>query len=470
MPVQRSRTRPAIALSLLVDPFLANVLQSQDSKPFSGKAHDAITGERSTVYAVSMEARENEPQVRPIPIVDEDGVLLPEAGAPRRARSGSPPRPLLPLAVAGTAISVLVLAVTLFGAVEFRDAPASDPETFAIAASDDEGSSPPETIPPSLEEAIPGITDRLTLITTDGSTLWTLVWDPSYRVPKPFSMTSPLAESWSSASFDASGRVVNVLGGSFGTAGPQNLWLGQPAQFDQEPDLDEVWSVAWHASEVSRLAYVTFVIGADSDAVLQLWTTDIDPLTNTHSPPEFVTEFTSLANIVRWDTSGFLIQMGDQTVALDSSGEELWANDGWSPNASPNHFPQVRMTGADPQWFLSDRATGDGVSFTEFGINASAIETTVVAAQSNDLFAAATYREAGTTITVIAPKLGAQLSAPRVVHVVGHPTLSQFTSDASYLILEMNDTNDLLFLNWRTGAIHPFGVPDDQTVLALNLG
>jgi hypothetical protein len=412
-----------------------------------------------------MEPTENEPQVRPIPIVDEDGVPLPEAGAPKRPRRESPPRPLLPLAVAGAAISVLVIAVTLFGAVEFRDAPASDPETFAIAASDDEGS-PPDTIPPSLEEAIPGITDRLTLITTDGSALWTLVWDPSYRVPKPFSMTSPLAESWNAASFDASGRVVNALGGPFGAAGPQDLWLGQPAQFDQEPDLDEVWSAAWHASEVSRLAYVTFVTGAESDAILQLWTTDIDPLTNTHSPPQFVTEFTSLANIVRWDSSGFLIQMGDQTVALDSSGAELWANDGWSPNASPSHLPQVLMTGGDPQWFLTDRTTGDRVSFAEFGINASASVTDVVAARSNDLFAAATHRDTGTTVTVIGP----QLSAPRVVQLVGDPTPYQFTSDASFLILKMNGTNDLLFLNWRTGAIHPFDVPDDQVVLALNLG
>ena len=413
-----------------------------------------------------METSENEPQVRPIPIVDEDGVRLPDAGATPKPRSESPHRPLLPLAVAGTAISVLLIAVTLFGAVEFRDAPSSDPASFSIVASDEDGSTPPETIPPSLEEAVPGITDRLTLITTDGSALWTLVWDPSYRVPKPYTMTSPRAVSWSSADFDASGRAVNALGGSFGAAGPQNLWLGQPTHFDEDPDLEEVWSSAWHASEVSRLAYVTFVTGADSDAVLRLWTTEIDPLTNSHSPPQFVTDVAGMANIVRWDSGGFLIQLGDRTVALDSSGNELWANDGWSPNASPSHFPQVRMDDGDPQWYLADRATGDRVSFAEFGINASVSVTDVVAAQSNDLFAAATHRDRGTTVTVIGP----QLSAPRVVQVMGNPTPYGFTSDASFLILKVSDANDLIFLDWRTGAVHPFDVPDGHVVLALNLG
>jgi hypothetical protein len=413
-----------------------------------------------------MEAREDEPQVRPIPIVDEEGVRLPDAGAPRRPRAESPHRPLLPLAVAGAAISVLVIAVTLFGAVEFRDAPSSDPASFSIAASDDDESSPPETVPPSLEEAVPGITDRLTLITTDGSALWTLVWDPSYRVPKSYSMTSLRATSWSSADFDASGRVVNVFGGPSDGQGTHDLWLGQPTQIDQSPDLDEVWSAAWHASEVSRLAYVAFVTEADSDAILQLWTTDIDPLTDTHTPPQFVTEFTGLANIVRWDSKGFLMQIGDRTVALDSSGNELWAIDGWSPNASPNHLPQVRMDGGEPQWYLADRATGDRVSFAEFGINASVSVTDVVAAPSNDLFAAATHRDRGTTVTVIGP----QLSAPRVVQVMGNPTPYGFTSDASFLILKVSDTNDLIFLDWRTGAVHPFDVPDGQIVLALNLG
>lgn len=413
-----------------------------------------------------MEARKNEPQVRPIPIVDEDGVLLPDAGAPPRRRSESHPRPWLPLAVAGTAISVLVIAVALFGAVEFRDAPASGPETFSIQASDDEGATPPDTIPQSLEEAIPGITDRLTLITTDGSALWTLVWDPSYRVPKPYSMTSPRAESWNSASFDAGGRVVNVLGSASQDTGPQDLWLGQPTQVDRDPDLEEIWSSAWHSSEVSRLAYVTFATGKDSDAMLQLWTTEINPLTDALSPPQLVTDFAGLASIVRWDSSGFVIQMDGQTVALDPSGNEIWTNDGWTSNASPSHLPQVRMTGEGPLWHLTDRATGDHVSFAEFGINASASVTEVVAAQRNDLFAAATHRDAGTTVTVIGP----QLSAPRVVQLKGDPTPYQFTRDASFLILKTNGTNDLIFLDWRTGAIHSFDVPDDHVVLALNLG
>ncbi len=417
-----------------------------------------------------MEARDNESQVRPIPITDDNGVLLPDAGAPRRERATPPHRPRLPLAVSLIAVVGLVTAVAVFGAVEFRDTPSTDPEVFSITAPEDEASSTVDTVPLSLEEAVPGITDRLTLITTDGEALWTLVWDPSYRVPKTYAMMSPSAQSWTSASFDAGGRVIAALGTGLNGTGPQDLWFGQPTQIDHIRDIDEVWSTTWHASELSRLAFMTFTVGDASEATLQLQTTEIDALTDTHTSPRVMSEFTELASVVRWDNSGFVIQMGDTTLALDAGGAELWRNDGWAQNASPNFIPQIRTIGEGSQWYLTDRSTGDHTSFAEFGINASAIETTVVGAQSNDLFAAATYREAGTTVTVIAPKLGAQLSAPRVVQVKGDPALYQFTPSASFLILRPTTTNDLIFLDWRTGAVHHFDVPDNQTVLALNLG
>jgi hypothetical protein len=86
--------------------------------------------------------------------------------------------------------------------------------------------------------------------------------------------------------------------------------------------------------------------------------------------------------------------------------------------------------------------------------------------QNNGLFAAATLREAGTTIT----QFVSSRSARRIVHVEGDPTSYQFTSDAAFIILRLPGTNDLIFLDWRSGGVHRLDVPDDHEVLAVNLG
>ncbi len=409
-----------------------------------------------------MEAWDDDPQVRPIPIEDVDDVLLPPAG--RRHRRGQ--RPWLPLVISGAAVVGLIGAVALLGAVEFQDAPATNPEVFSPTTLEDADAPTTEALPPTLEEAIPGTTDRLTLTTTDGDALWTLVWDPSFRVPKPYGLMTPQETFWSSAAFDTGGRFIAARGTGTPEDGPTDVWIGTPSDIDYAPKLQDVLSLAWHASEVSRLAFVTLTYDPDSETAFALWTTEIDAMTNSPTEPTPVTEFDELVNIVRWDSNGFVLQAGDRTLALDPTGKEVWSVDGRAYSASPNFIPHVRQTSQGSQWNLLDRATGDRMSLTNFGIVATAEATDIIAAQSNDLFAVATYREARTTITIF----GSERSSRRIVQLEGDPTLYQFTRDAAYLILRLSGANDLIFLDWRSGAAHRFDVPGDHEVLAVNLG
>jgi hypothetical protein len=77
-----------------------------------------------------------------------------------------------------------------------------------------------------------------------------------------------------------------------------------------------------------------------------------------------------------------------------------------------------------------------------------------------------TNRVSRTTITVVGPSQ----NAPRIVQVEGLLYPLQFTSDSNFLILTSATSNDLTFVDWRSGARHILDVPDGRTVLAMNLG
>lgn len=408
-----------------------------------------------------MEAWEDGQRVRPIPIEDDDGVPLPTVGTPPRARTSRHRRPWIPLAVSVIAVVVLISTVALFGAVEFQDAPATDPLAFSLTTIPDPNLEAADVLPPTLEETIPGITDRLTLMTTDGEAIWTFIWDPTFRVPKASAMMTPGETFWVGAAFDTAGRFVAARGAGTHNNGPWDVWIGTPSAIDTAPHVRNVWSTAWHATEVARLAYVR-----EADNLFALGTVVVDLLTKSLEKSTLLLEFDQLPQIVRWDNDGFILQMGDQTVALDADGTELWSADGWAQTASPGFVPQVRNTTDGPRWYLIDRTTGEATSIADFGINNRAIKTEVVASMSNDIFGAATHRETGTTLTVIGPNR----SAPRIVHLEGDASPYQFTSDAAFFILRSDNSKVLTFVDWRSGATHHFDVPDGQTVLAINLG
>ena len=84
-----------------------------------------------------MDTRDTEPNVRPIPVEGEEGVRFSDTVESSQERTVRRHRPWLPLAVSGIVVAGLVGAVTLFGAVEFQDAPATDPDDYSLTADAD---------------------------------------------------------------------------------------------------------------------------------------------------------------------------------------------------------------------------------------------------------------------------------------------------------------------------------------------
>lgn len=405
--------------------------------------------------------------VRPIPIEGQDADRTPGHHIPRSERGRRPQRPWLPLLVSGAALVGLVGSVAFFGAVEFRDPPVADPSDFTIVAAEADDAVPPTTLPPTLEESIPGISDRLTLITVEDHVLWALVWDPSFRVPEPHQLAVRPSVAPSFTSFDPSGRLVAIAGHETreedapSTEDTRALWIGSPTDVGTQPRISAVVSAQWHATEVARISYVQEI-----DDSFKLMIADVDPLTKLPTTSDLIAVFDVLPHIIRWDRDGFVLQIGEQTVALDSAGALLWSADGRATTAAPDFVPQLRRTGEHRGWYLLDRLIGDAESFDAFGIDASEDSTQIVASSSNNIFAAVTRRFDRTTVAVI----GSDLVAPRIIQVPGDPTPFRFTSDAAFLILRTADGNDLLLLGWRSGGTHRFDVPAGHYVLAINLG
>lgn len=404
-----------------------------------------------------MKPDDNEIRVRPIEIEDEDGVALPNAGGTTRRRSRRPHRPWMPLAVSGLAVLTLVAIVTWFGAVEFEDAPGVDPELFSLASTPTSTTKPP----PTLEEMIPGVTERLTLITTDGDALWTYVWDPTFRVPNEYAMVSPQNPEWLSASFDVGGRYVAVSGFGASSDPYPDVWIGPPTEVDASPDLEDIRSYVWHASDVSRLAYLT---STENGYVLE--TVHVDVLSKTPSDPIVSLEFSELPDLLAWDNSGFVVQIGADTVALDALGQELWSVTGWARSVSPNYVTVFLDGVRGREWHVVERRTGEHQSFSDFGVDASPELTDVVASPNSDIFAVVTNWESRTAITVVGPAYGTRHISQ--VDDLVYPY--RFTSDSNFLVLRSFDSTDLTFLNWRTGATHVLEVPEDHEALAFNIG
>ncbi len=408
-----------------------------------------------------MEAWENEPRVRPVPIEHEDGVSLSDAGSSHDRSNPVHARPWLPLVVSGLVVVAVVSAITLFGGVEFHDIPIASPEVFSPTTLVKEGSSSAAVLPPTLEDTIPGIMDRLTLLTTDRRTIWTLLWDPSSRSPRVSVAISDKATSWTAASFDAGGQFVAVLGTLHGERATRDARIGSPTAIDAASRLSDIESLKWHATHVGRLALARAV---DNEFLLEV--VEIDFLTKTPQHAEVLLVLDEAPNMIRWDNQGFVLQLGTRTVALDSLGNRLWTADGWARTASPGFVSQVRQNEMGVRWYLIDRQTGASTSYGDFGINNNAQVTDIVTSQSSNIFAAVTQRKEAVTITVG----GFSLITPKTVYLFEDVSPYQFTSDAVFLILKASDSNDLTFFDWRAGTFHQLDIPDENRVLAINLG
>ncbi|MCL1598476.1 MAG: hypothetical protein M3094_04785, partial [Actinomycetia bacterium] len=291
-------------------------------------------------------------------------------------------------------------------------------------------------------------------------TLVTLLWDPSFRIPREYPLSIDTADRASAVfvRFNSGGRTLAV---GRQTRRGYHVYLGAPTDLGTEPDLVTNSPIAWHASEVGVLAWIV----TNDDGTIELHTGSVNPLTGSLMNDRVVTALDAPARIVRWDSTGFIIDDGRQVHALDQSGRLLWSRAGSSLSATPSLVVVAVPEGdtGTSRWSIIDRATGDPA---DVDITSSFNDLTVVASRDLDIIAAVSGNESRSTLTVGGP----DLVTKRIVQVDADVTPIGFTTSNTYMVFEANGTNDLIFVNWRTGATQTLGIPEIYEVLALDLG
>ena len=398
-------------------------------------------------------------RVRPIDYTP-DGSFSPQPGNdhPPELRK---PRPWVALALSAVAVLTAVGAVAAFGSLEFNDPEPPEPQEFASGAQNDEDTdAPPNTLPPRLEDSLPNLTDRLTLVAIVDDTLQTLLWDPSFRVPKAYDL--PIegvdADTDIEATFDSGGRTLAV---TVTTPQSKRVYLGDPTNVGRSPDIVGLESLVWHASQVGAIAWVARGQGDMWD----LHTGKVDPLSGTITNDVVVSQFATPVGLVRWDSSGFVVNQGSSIVALDGEGDPQWQMKGVAVSGSATLLAVIAPddSASDTRWVIVDRTSGDAMAQQVTG---SPGEIWVTTSRDTDLIAEIAASIETTRVLVDGP----DLAAKRIVQVDLHVAPIGFTSSGEYLQFHLFDSNDLVFVNWRTGATHVVPIPDNMTIMGSDLG
>ena len=405
-----------------------------------------------------MEAWNDGDRVRPIPIDDEvpDG-FEPELDTPPEKPIG---RPWLPMTIAIAAVVIVVGSVSIFGALRFDDPAPADPDQFSANPTDEEGSTTTATtLPPRLEDLLPGITDRLTLIAerAEDDSAWALLWDPSFRIPKavPLGVESTPTADLASAQFDSSGRHVAVA-----TCGSTacDLYIGSPTEVGTSPDVDGVLAFAWHATEVGRIAWV-----APSQDGYDLVVASSNPLSRTVEDVETAFTLNDPFRIVRWDSDGFVVMFsGDKavTATLEPDGTMIWTSDAAARTTATSDV--VAVYSPEDGWFLLDRRSGEPVE------SPGAPEELVYVGTSDtsDLIARLAARgEGGLSLKVT----GGSLRAQRIVTIEEQYTPIGFTADATYFLF-LSGEGRVVFVDWNLGAARTVDAPEGYRIIGIDVG
>ena len=404
-----------------------------------------------------MEQGDREQKVRPVTISPDDSI----APLPGQDLEPEPahPRPWIALALSAVAVLVAIGTVSIFGSLESNDPEPSEPQEFA-SGSQSEEEAPPETLPPRLEDSLPDLTDRLTLVALVEDTLQTLLWDPSFRVPKAYDLPIEIIEGETQieATFDSGGRTLAV---SVTTPQATLVYLGDPTDIGRTPDIFRPVSLLWHASQVGAIAWVV----SDTNGQWDLHTGKVDPLSGTITNDTVVTQFGTPVGLVRWDSLGFVLNQGSSVIAIDTAGQQMWQQPGVAVSGSASILSIIAPddSASDTRWLIADRLTGAGA---DHQVNGSPNEVWVSTSRDSDLIAEIAAGEDKTRILVDGPELGAK----RIVQVDLQVAPVGFTSSGEFLQFTTFNSNDLVFVNWRTGATHTVPIPEDTIIIGSDLG
>jgi hypothetical protein len=407
-----------------------------------------------------MNAQDDERRVRPIQIEDDASFAPVRSESDPDVDHGPRPerRPLLPLAIAATAIVIVVASVAAFGALQFEDPPPLGPDEFASTGEEIDGSTTTATtIPPRLEDLLGGRTDRLTIIAERDDMLWALSWDPSFREPKATSLDleETPASRFVDASFDRGGRAVAVM-----TCGlrPCDLYLGSVRDVTAEPDLAGVTNYIWHASEVARIAWV-----APTGDSYEVRTATLNGRTGTVEAESVAFSLVHPVVPVQWDRFGFVVnQLAEDasTIAYAPDGEELWRLPGASATGTEDVVAVLHEEAAT--WTIVDRRSGLPVDATD-DLRDGAVF--VVTSEGSDLIGMLADRGDGSATLEVT---GGDLRAKRVVTVPDDLEPVGFTEDGSLFLL-IGD-RQVAFVDWNRGGTRTASLPPGYRIIGLHLG
>jgi len=230
--------------------------------------------------------------------------------------------------------------------------------------------------------------------------------------------------------------------------------------------LKGVQSYRWHATEVGSIAWVQHRPGNRPT----LSTARVDQLSKRVADVSPLTEIDEGDSLVRWDREGFVLNTSDgHVVWRDEVGVEQSRIAGTAiavgntvmvlapPEADPNLLSTARMFGRDGTAgdTVLDAPLHPGISLRTYAMS-----------RNSDLVARIDVSSFGTRLEVSGPSLSS-------IHLVDNRddlALLGFTANDKYFVFTRNGSNDLVFVDWHLGTVQELDVPDQYTVVALDIG
>ncbi len=410
-----------------------------------------------------MNTRDDHELVRPIGIDHDDGAD-PDRLATQHATSESTERRRwLPLAISISAIVLVIGVVSAFGALQFDEAASQDPAVFASNAGEADTTQGSSALPPRLDELVPGLNDRLTLVVETEDGLRSLVWEPSFRIPEPHTLSVGTLGRTDAVTvkFDSAGRSIAIgVPSSVGT----DVYLGSPTEMSKQPSLIDVSSFAWHATQAGSIAW----IARDAAGGTQLHSATLDPLSGS-VVENIVINLDSSASIIRWDAAGFLINslLNDDmaVISLNPDGSQLWSRRGVATSASRSIVATMvpDETKHYKRWVVIDRASGEPVGQP---IDGSPADVWMTTSLDTNLIGVVAMFDRRTSLTINGPRIATR----RIIQIDTRVSPIGFSATSEYFLFDALDSNDIVFVNWRTGATHTVPIPSEYEVISQRVG
>ncbi len=406
-----------------------------------------------------MEGWDDGPRVRPISL-DDDSTT---PGVESSVRPDRHKRRWLPVVVTGITVAVVFVAVSLFGALESDDPQQQDAALFSSVRSDtsnDQRSTDSATAPIERQPRS-GVSDTMTLIATYGDRVRTLLWDPSFGVPRPYNLLGTAMITGSdlvSASFDSSGTSLAVL---VDTPTGTNVWAGTPTNVGESPDIVGASSSVWHATRARSIAWTEETEGGNT----VLATGSIHRRSGSLVNIRPMAELKPSAQLLRWDADGFIINEAGTIRALAADGTLRWERAGIAISSSSSFVIATAPEDGSVEvlWMILDRSTGERAGPSP---DLMTKEAWVPRSRDPGLIATVSASDSHSILTI----RGTNLQSPRTVEIEQQVTPIGFTSKSDYFLFNALDTGDLVFVNWRTGATHTVQIPSEYAVVGLELG